>query len=102
MAPVVSVDHAPTTAFAREAYTLPPGPPISVPAVSELELISVSKQLDSASGRGLETPSTVGDHVVHTIVIANYWSFSTCLWPPVACCPMPQCKYPQNLNKISL
>ena len=31
MAPVVGVDHAPTTTFATEAYTLPLGPPISVP-----------------------------------------------------------------------
>ena len=53
MGPVVGADHAPTTAFATEAYTLSPGPLISVP---------VPKQLGSASGRGLETPPTVSDH----------------------------------------
>ena len=77
MVPVVGIGHAPTTgtAFATEAYTLsPPGRPISV---------SVSKQLISATDRGLETPPTVSDHAVLTIVVANYWLFSTCLWPPI-------------------
>jgi hypothetical protein len=69
MAPVVGVDHAPTTAFAKEAYTLSPGPPISMPVS---ELILVPKQLGSASGQGLETPPTVSDHAVLTIVVANY------------------------------
>ena len=68
MVPVVGVGHAPTTAFATEAYTLSP---ISAPV------------LGPASGRGLETPPTVSDHVVLTIVIANYWPFSNCLWPPI-------------------
>jgi len=48
MVPVVGVDHAPTTAFASEAYT--PSPTISAP-------VSGSKQLGSASGQGLETPA---------------------------------------------
>ena len=78
MVPVVGVDHAPTTAFATEAYTPSPGPPISVPVSG-----SISMQLGSASGQGLETPPTVSDHAVHTIVVANYWSFSTCLCPLV-------------------
>ena len=62
MVPVVGVDHAPATAFATEAYRLSPGAPISVP---------LPKQLGSASGRGLETPPTVSDHAVLTIVVAN-------------------------------
>ena len=62
MVPVLGVDHAPTTAFAAEAPTLSPGPPISVP---------VPKQLGSPSGQGLETPPTVSDHAVLTIVVAN-------------------------------
>ena len=57
---VVDVDH-----------TLPPGP------------VSGSLgQLDSASDR-LETSPTVSDHTVLTIVVANYWSFRVCLWPPI-------------------
>ena len=92
MVPVVGIDHASTSAFATEAYTPSPGPSISVP-VSELELTTMPKQLDSAIGRRLEAPPSVGDHVVHPIVIADYWSFSTCLWPPVVryrpCCLMP-------------
>ena len=82
MVPVAGVDHAFTTVFATEAYTLSPGSPISG-----------SKQLGSTSGGGLGAPSTVSDHAVLTIVIANYWSFSTCLWPLIVryclCCPMP-------------
>ena len=73
MVPVVGVDHAPTTAFATE---LSLGSPISLPASG---LIPVSKQLDSASGRGIETPPTVSNYAVHAIE-TNYWSFSTCLW----------------------
>ena len=79
MVPVVGVDHAPTTAFATEAYTLPPGPSISVPVSGS---IPVLKQVGSASGQGLETPPTVSDPAVHAIV-ANYWSFSTYLWLPI-------------------
>jgi hypothetical protein len=52
---MVRADHAPTTAFATEAYTLSPGPPISA---------TVPKQLGSASGQGLETPPTVSDQFV--------------------------------------
>ena len=74
MVPVVGVDHAPTTAFTAEAYTLSPGPLMSA--------VPVPKQLGSASGQGLETPPTVSDHAVLTIVVANYWTFSTRLWPP--------------------
>jgi hypothetical protein len=55
--PADGVDHAPTT------DALSPGPPISVP---------VPKQLDSASGRGLETQPTVSDQAVLMIVVANY------------------------------
>ena len=80
MVPMVGVDHAPTTAFATEAYTLPPGPSVSVPVSGSMPVL---KQLGSASGRGLETPPTVSDPAVHTIVVANYWSFSACLWPPI-------------------
>ena len=77
MVPVVGVDHAPTTVFATE---LSPGSPISLP-VSGL----IPVQLDSASGRRLDidTPPAVSDHTVHTIIVADYWSFSTCLWPPI-------------------
>ena len=77
---VVSIDHVlPATTFATltEAHKLTPGLPISVPVS---ELIPVPNQLGSAGGRGLETPPTVSDHAVLTIVIANYWSSSTCLW----------------------
>ena len=62
MEAVVGVDHAPTIAFATEAYTLS-GSPISVP---------MPKQLGSDSGRELETPPTVSDHVVLTIIVSNY------------------------------
>ena len=96
---MVGVDHAPsTTAFATEL-----GPPISVPVS---ELIPVPKQPGSAVDRGLETPSAVSDHGVLMIVLANYRSFSTCLWPLAVYyhlrCLMPQCKYLRNQNKISL
>ena len=63
MVPVIGVDHAPTTAFAAEAFTLSPSLPTSVP---------VPNQLGSASVLGLETPSTVSNHAVLTIVVANY------------------------------
>ena len=100
MVPVVGVDHTPTTEFAAEACTLSSGPPISVP------VLPVPKQLGSASGRGLESPPAVSDHAMLMIIIANYWSFSTCLWPPIVHYhphyPMPQCKYPWNQNEISL
>ena len=82
MVPAVGVDQAPTTAFATEAYTLSPGPPISVP---------MHEQLGSTSGRGLETQPTVSDHAVLTIIVANYWLFSTCP-PPIVHyrrCPIP-------------
>ena len=70
MVPVVGVDHAATTAFTTEAHSLSPVPPIR--PVSGF--ICVPKQLDSAGGRGLETPPTVSDHAdaALTIVIANY------------------------------
>jgi hypothetical protein len=68
MVPVVGVDHAPT-AFATEAYTLSPGPSISVPISGSIPAL---KQLGSASSLELETPSTVSDHAVHMIVVANY------------------------------
>ena len=73
MVPVVGVDHAPTTAFASEAYTLFSGPPISMLVSGS---IPVTKQLGSASGRGLETPPTVSDHAMLTIVVVNYLSFA--------------------------
>ena len=60
MVPVIGVDHAPTTAFATEAYTCLPS---SVPAPN---------QLGSASVRGLEAPSMVSYHAMLTIVVANY------------------------------
>ena len=68
MLPVVGVDHAPK-AFATEAHTLSPGPPILAPISGS---IPAPKQLGSASGLELETPSTVSDHAVHMIVVANY------------------------------
>ena len=97
MVPVAGVDP-PTTAFATEAYTPTAGPSISVP---------VPKQLGSASDRGLEIQLTVSDYVMLTIVVANYWSFSICLWPLIVHYrlrrPMPYCMYPLgNQNKISL
>ena len=95
MVPVVGVDHTLTT----EAYTLSPGPPFSVPVSG---LLSVP---GPASGRGLETPPTVSDHAVLTIIVANYWSFSTCLWPLVhQCphCPVLSRQYPRNQNKVTL
>ena len=62
---MVGVDHAPTTSFATEAYTLSSDPSFSV-------LVSGSiPATGSASGRGLETPPTVSDHAVPTIVVAN-------------------------------
>ena len=85
--PVDHLDHAPTTAFDTEVCSLSP---ISVP---------VPKQLGSASGRGLETPPTVSDYVMLMIVIANYWPFSRCLWPPIAAHYRPY--YLTNQNKIS-
>ena len=86
-ATVFGVDHAPTMAFTTEAYTLSPGPPISVPV--SRSITPVPKQLPSASGTVLET---VSDNAVLTIDVANYWSFSTRLWPPIVHlrprCPM--------------
>ena len=74
MVPVVGVDRAlASTVFAMNTNASP-DPPISVPG---------PKQLDSASGRRLETSPTVSDHAVLAIVVANDWSFSTCLWPPI-------------------
>ena len=81
MVPVVGVDHAPTTAFAAEAYTPSLNPPI------------VPEQLGSASGGELEIQPTVSDHAILTIVVANYWSFSTCLWPLIVHC-RPRCLIP--------
>ena len=86
MVPVVGVDHAPTAAFATETCTLSPG---SVPVSASMP---VSEQLGSASGRDLETPPTVSDHAVLTIVVANYWSFSKCLWPLIV--HYPHCLMP--------
>ena len=86
--PVAGVDHAPTTAFATEAYTLSPGSPISVPVSG-----SIPVQFGSASGQGLETPPTVSGHAVHTIFVADYWSFRICLWPPIDCY-RPRCLMP--------
>ena len=88
---MVDIDHAPTTTVGTEAHTSsPPCPPISVPIS---ELIPVPKQLSSStSAQGLETPPTVSDHVVLTIVVANYWLFSAYLWLPIVHyrprCPM--------------
>ena len=54
-----------------------PGLPILVP------VSPVPTQLGSASGGGLETRPTVSGYAVLTIVVANYWSFSTCIRPPI-------------------
>ena len=59
---MVGIDHASTTVFATEAYTLSTGPPISVP---------VTTQLGFASRQGSETSLTVSDHVVIMIVVTN-------------------------------
>jgi hypothetical protein len=87
MVPVVGVDHAPTIAFATEVS---PGPIISV---SRSIPVPTGKQLGSANSPGLGISPTVSDHAVLTIVVANYWLFSTCLWPPIVHyrprCPMP-------------
>jgi hypothetical protein len=80
-------DHAPATPSARSV-------PVS-------ELIPVPKQLGSACDQGLETPPTVGDHAV-PVLVANYWSFSTCLWLGVAIVHFrPRCPMPYQ-NKICL
>ena len=78
---MVDVGHASTTAFATDAYTLSPDPSNSVLVSGS---ISMPKQLVSASGQGSETPPTVCDHAVLIIVVADYWSFSICLWPSIA------------------
>ena len=62
MVPVVGVDHAPTAAFATEAYTPSQDPSLSVS-------VSGSKQLSSASGRKLESPPTVSVLAVLTIAL---------------------------------
>ena len=101
--PVVHVDHAPAPVFSTEPYSPSPAPTIPLPVSG---LIPVPKQLDSASGGGLETRPTVSDRAELTIVVANYWSFSTCIRTPVVHyrprCPMLSRKYPRNQNKISL
>ena len=66
---MVGVDHAPTTAFATEVYTLSQDPSNSVPVSG---LVPVIKQFGSASDRGLETLPTVSVHAMITIVVANY------------------------------
>ena len=77
--PVVRVDHATAPGmFSTKPYSLSPGPTISLPVSRS---IPVPKQLGSASGG--ETRPTVSDHAVLTIVVVNYWSFSTCIWPPI-------------------
>ena len=74
-ASVSGVDHAPTMAFTTEAYTMSPGPPISVPV--SRSIVPVPKQLGSAlgsaSGAVLETPLTltVSDNAVLMIAVAN-------------------------------
>ena len=71
--PLVDVDHAPTSTVATEAYTSSlSGPPISV---SISGVIPARNQLSSTSGpgKGLETPPTVSDHAVLTIVVVNNW-----------------------------
>ena len=57
MVPIAGVDDAPTT------DTLSPNPPIPMP---------MPKELDSASGRALDTQPLVSDPAVLTIVVANY------------------------------
>ena len=57
MVPIAGVDDAPTT------DTLSPTPRIPMP---------VPKELDSASGRALDTQPTVSDPAVLTIVVVNY------------------------------
>ena len=71
MVPVVDIDHAPTTTVVAEAYTSsPPRPPSSVPIS---ELIPAPKQFSSStSSIGLDTPPTVSDHALLTVVVANF------------------------------
>jgi hypothetical protein len=70
MVPVVGVDHAPTTAFAAEAFTSLV-PPISVPVREQLGFEASS----FANDQGLENQPMVSDHAaVLTIVVANCWS----------------------------
>ena len=93
--PVVQVgDHKPTTAFAAEAYSLSPSTGLLIP-------VSVPKQIGSTSA-----PSTVSDYAAVTIVITNYWSFSTCLRSAAVHCPplhlIPSCKQSRNWNEIPL
>ena len=65
---MVDTDHALTTTVATEA-----SPPDSPDSVLISGLIPVSKQLSSAtSDQELETPLTVSDYAVLTIVLANY------------------------------
>ena len=58
MVPVTGID-ATTAVFSSEAHILSPGAPNSVPVLN---------QLGSSSGRGSETPTTVSDHFLLTIV----------------------------------
>jgi hypothetical protein len=101
MVPVIGADHATTTAFATETNTMSPGPPVSAPMPKQL-----ASAARSASDRGLETQLTVSEDALLTIVVADHWSFSTCLWPPIVNYrpryPMPPCKYPRNQSKTSL
>ena len=76
----IGVDDAPASAFAMEVYTMSPRPSTAVPISG---LIPVPKQLGSTSSGGLETPPAVSDYTMLTIVVANYWSFSNCIWLPI-------------------
>ena len=61
---MVPVPVVQPTAIAMNASTSP-GPPISAPG---------PEQLGSAGGQGLEEPTTVSDHAVLAIVVADDWS----------------------------
>ena len=74
--PVVLVDHAPAP------VSLFPGLPNSVPVSGSIPMPG-PKQLGSASGGGLETRRTVSGHAVLAIIVADYWSFSTCIQSPI-------------------
>ena len=67
---MVDKDHALTTTVATDTNTWsPPGSPIPAP-ISELIPMPVPKQFSSStSGQGIETPPTVSDHAVLTIVV---------------------------------
>ncbi|KAF8812769.1 hypothetical protein BYT27DRAFT_6407755 [Phlegmacium glaucopus] len=73
---MVSADHVPAAvAVASRGEACGISPPISIPV--ETSISAVARQA------GTGTPNTVGDHVSHMIVFANYCSFSTCFRIPI-------------------